>query len=262
MANLSELLGRTLVLVAHPDDETVGCGGLLQRIVEPVVVFATDGAPRDQYFWGKCGSRLRYQRVREEEARTALGTIGVSEVSFLGADPLVNGEGIADQDLHAHMSEAHRRIAAQIGRLRPDAIVTVAYEGGHPDHDCCSMIAAQVGLSFQIPVWEFPLYHRDSTSNMKYQRFIGSDREDEIVLELAPEELANKQTMLQAYASQHPFLFEFDPRSEIFRPQHAYDYSRPPHAGKLNYEAWGWPITGADVCAAYGSFARHSAVNR
>ena len=53
VANIAELLGRTLVLVAHPDDETAGCGALLQRMDEPIIVFATDGAPRDKYFWGK-----------------------------------------------------------------------------------------------------------------------------------------------------------------------------------------------------------------
>jgi LmbE family N-acetylglucosaminyl deacetylase len=71
MADLSPLLGRTLVLVAHPDDEAVGCGALMQRMHEPVVVFATDGAPRDDYFWKTYGSRLRYSRVRQVRWRFA-----------------------------------------------------------------------------------------------------------------------------------------------------------------------------------------------
>ncbi|MFB3812617.1 MAG: hypothetical protein ACE14L_00785 [Terriglobales bacterium] len=53
-------LGRTLVLVAHPDDETGGCGGLLQRLCDPVVVFSTDGAPQDPYFWRRHGSPQNY----------------------------------------------------------------------------------------------------------------------------------------------------------------------------------------------------------
>jgi hypothetical protein len=51
------LLGRTLVLVAHPDDETGGCAALLQRMQQPIVVFATNGAPDDEFFWGPFGSR-------------------------------------------------------------------------------------------------------------------------------------------------------------------------------------------------------------
>jgi LmbE family N-acetylglucosaminyl deacetylase len=36
---------RVLVVVAHPDDETGGCGVLLQRLHQATVVFCTDGAP-------------------------------------------------------------------------------------------------------------------------------------------------------------------------------------------------------------------------
>ena len=47
MAELEILLGKTVVIVAHPDDEAAGCGVLLQRMQDPIVVFATDGAPAD-----------------------------------------------------------------------------------------------------------------------------------------------------------------------------------------------------------------------
>src|SRR5262249_29498499 len=53
------LLQRPLLLVAHQDDEALGCGILLQRAEHAVVVFATDGAPADEYFWRQYGSRER-----------------------------------------------------------------------------------------------------------------------------------------------------------------------------------------------------------
>src|SRR5215469_756365 len=77
---LSPLLGRTLVVVPHPDDETISCGGLLQHMREPVVVFATDGAPEDDFFWRRFGSREAYAAVREQEARVALAAVGVNEL--------------------------------------------------------------------------------------------------------------------------------------------------------------------------------------
>ncbi len=261
MADLTQLLGRTLVLVAHPDDETAGCGGLLQRIAEPIVVFATDGAPRDRYFWDKYDSRLRYQRVREEEARAAMSTIGVSEIEFLGAEPRDGSEGICDQELYLHLADAVARVSRIAQLRRPQAILTLAYEGGHPDHDSCSIIAARVGAQYQLKVWEFPLYSRPSSRGIQYLSFLAPDPNKEVAIELTSAELANKQAMLQAYASQHPFVLWFDPKVERFRPQRNYDYTRPPHTGKLNYEAWKWPMTGADVCAAYCRFAaNHSAV--
>src|ERR1051326_5369869 len=57
MPTLESLLGRTLVLIAHPDDEALGCGALLQRVREPVVCFATDGAPLAAKWWQPYGSR-------------------------------------------------------------------------------------------------------------------------------------------------------------------------------------------------------------
>lgn len=263
MPDIAPLLGRTLVLVAHPDDESVGCGALLQRIREPIVVFATDGAPQEEVFWNKYGSRLRYARVREEEARRALATIGVSELEFLGSQPLPSGEGICDQELHEHLGEACTRLNSIIRRRRPEAIITLAYEGGHPDHDACSILAFSLGTQHGLSVWEFPLYHRNSSGEMVYQRFVVPDLHEETILEITPEEMEYKTAMFETYTSQHPFLLEFDPKIERFRRQHVYDYSQPPHAGKLNYEEWKWQATGSQVCALFGKFLRaFSAVKR
>jgi N-acetylglucosamine malate deacetylase 2 len=165
--------------------------------------------------------------------------------------------------LHMHLAAANEQITKLIRRTRPEAILTLAYEGGHPDHDCCSILAAHLAVEHGVPLWEFPLYHRAASGEIAYQRFIISAPSDGVALEVTSEELAKKQTMLKAYGSQHPFLFDFDPKVERFRPQHACDYTCPPHAGKLNYEAWGWPISGHDVCAAYAELvATHSAVKR
>jgi LmbE family N-acetylglucosaminyl deacetylase len=216
-------------------------------------VFATDGAPQDSYFWGKFGSRLRYQRVREEEARQALSPIGVSELHFLANEPLANGDCLVDQSLHRHLVDAYDRVASLIARSHPEAVLTLAYEGGHPDHDCCSFLATHLATQHSIPVWELPLYHSSPDGHIIYQSFL-NDLADQKLLELSCEELLNKRSMLNSYASQYPFLFEFDASIERFRPQPAYEYSRPPHPGALNYEAWGWQVKGTDLCDAFRQF--------
>ena len=60
--------------------------------------------------------------------------------------------------------------------------------------------------------------------------------------------------MCMAYASQGDFLARFDLKNELVRPQFAYDYTRPPHAGKTNYEVWQWKMTSDEVCRTFAEF--------
>jgi LmbE family N-acetylglucosaminyl deacetylase len=249
MDALAPLLGKTLVLVAHPDDEAVGCGALLQRMREPVVVFATDGAPHDPYFWEKYGSREAYAEMRRQEARAALGLAGVRQVEFLQA-----GEGyFTDQELFRCLAQGLESLSALLRRHSSTALLTLAYEGGHPDHDSCSCLASVLARRFSLPVWEMPLYFRRADGAALYQRFRNQNG-TEIALQPSSKEQTTKLDILAAYASQGEVLKQFSAAPEWFRPQAAYDYSQPPHSGVLNYEAWGWPIKGAEVSAAFSNF--------
>src|SRR5947209_17955597 len=103
LSALAPLLGRTMFIVAHPDDESISCGGLLQHMREPCIVFATDGAPEDKYFWSRYGSREAYATVRQDEARAAAHTVGVNQVEFL---PLHTQASLMDQRLYRSLPEA------------------------------------------------------------------------------------------------------------------------------------------------------------
>ena len=248
---LDQLLGRTLLIVAHPDDESISCGGLLQHIEQPCVVFATDGAPEDEYFWRKYGSRTAYAKLREEEARAALEAVGVSAVEFLSRRvqaPLI------DQLLYKSLAPAFAALSSIVEQFRPRCLLTLAYEGGHPDHDSVSFLSAQLGKSYSIPVWEAPLYHRSTTGQGMYQQFV-REHSDVVEHEVNGGELENKMRMLACYKSQFDALPSFRPELERFRPQASYDYSRRPHEGKLNYEVWQWRMTPEEVCAAFVEFS-------
>ena len=71
---------------------------------------------------------------------------------------------------------------------------------------------------------------------------------------LTSAELARKRAMCAAYESQRDVIVEFQLEVERFRPQPAYDYSRPPLPGVLNYEAWRWQMTGSQLCAEFSRF--------
>jgi LmbE family N-acetylglucosaminyl deacetylase len=258
MSDLEPLLGRTLVIVAHPDDECIAFGALLQRVAHATVVYCTDGAPLDPYFWQqRYGSREKYAELRREETRRALNTVGITEIRFLADDPEARGQFV-DQELYRALPLAYRLLGQIIAIERPTALLTLAYEGGHPDHDSCNLLTSQLAAEAGIPAYEAPLYHRagwtgEGINRRGLQRFV-HDSDDEVDIAPTEVELQRKRTMCEQYPSQGDFLGFFDIRREIVRPLATYDYSLPPHEGALNYEAWQWRMTGRDVCVAFMDF--------
>ena len=262
MDTLSSLLGTSLLVLAHPDDECVTYGALLQRMADPIVRYMTDGAPRDPYFWGRYGSREAYAALRQQEARRALARIGVQRVEFVsdgyhGRKSPGGGAAsdiLVDQELFRNLPAAWRELADAIERLRPQALLTLAYEGGHPDHDSCNLLVSLAGKRFGLPAWEAPVYNRAcEAGRLEPQRFV-TENGTEIDIRPTALEVEHKRAMWSEYASQGDFLEFFLPEKECVRPLSAYDYSVPPHPGQLNYEHWQWSMTGNDVCRAFVAF--------
>jgi N-acetylglucosamine malate deacetylase 2 len=243
-----------MVLVAHPDDESVGCGVLLQRMRHGILVFLTDGGPSDPYFWRKYGSREAYVRLRDREARDALGIVGVKDVIYL-ATP--DGTRIQDQEAFHSLPTAFDSLNRLVAQYKPDALLTLAYEGGHPDHDSCSVLSYALRREIKLPVWEVPLYHRATDGAGVHQEFLPREGEDDAIvasIEATPEELERKRRMIDAYVSQPGIVSAFKLDVERYRPQVNYDYSQPPHPGKLNYEVWQWRMSGQEVSRAFTEF--------
>jgi LmbE family N-acetylglucosaminyl deacetylase len=258
----TELTGRVLVLVAHADDESVGYGALLQHMREAVVVIATDGAPRDPYFWQRFGSRQAYAALRRDEARQAMRFAGVQELVLLAEED----SRLEDQRLFLNLTPAYQRLAQLVDRVKPDAIATLAYEGGHPDHDSCSLLGARLGERFALPVWEAPLYHWEHKRNppsdggadsddgeLRLQQFV-CETGGEVQIEITAGELERKRAMCAQYASQGNFLQTFDARREVVRPQVKYEYGLAPHQGQMNYERWQWWMSAREVSAKFQQF--------
>jgi len=228
---------RLLVVVAHPDDETVGAGALLSRLPDVWLLHATDGAPRDPRFMARSfhGTREEYARARRRELETAMALAGI------GPDRLLSLE-IADQEAVLELPRLVEGIARVCREIQPGRILTLAYEGGHPDHDAVALAVRRA--SPEIETFEMPLYHAEpGTERMVVQEFLPGPQE--MLLTLTDEERDLKQRMIQAFATQEETLRAFlPPRDERFRPAPAYDFTRPPHEGRLQYEIWGFPVGG------------------
>jgi LmbE family N-acetylglucosaminyl deacetylase len=237
---------RILLAVAHPDDEVIGAARLLMTVGPAVsLVQVTDGAPRrdlSDVRRAGCRTARTYAEVREQELDAALRTGRVDLAHRLTL-------GIPDQEGSHRLVDIVQALAHLIAREHPSIVITHAYEGGHPDHDATAF-AVQVAcerLSHErgpAPVrLEFASYHAAGNA-MRAGEFLPDTTGDERAIELTPAEQAVKRRMLEQFATQRETLRSFGTTHERLRVAPRYDFTRPPHAGRLHYERYDWGIQG------------------
>jgi N-acetylglucosamine malate deacetylase 2 len=214
---------RLLVLAAHPDDETIGCGCLLQRVPCSLVVFAVDGAPAGYGFERQFGGLKNYSEERFREAGRALGRLPNCSFQRLKTQ---RQEYFRDRHLFEQLEEAAASLRAITKEFSPDAIVSHAFEGGHVDHDACSVLAKHAASTFALQEFEFPLYWQKEPGQDVFQEFRYGE-EGEMELTLAEAEIETKKKMLAEYRTQQNLVAVFSTRREKFRPLPLYDYTRP-----------------------------------
>ncbi len=151
--------GTCLILAPHPDDESLGCGGLIAACMAagrpPLVVVLTDGAGSHPGSLAYPPERLR--AVRAEEVRQAAAALGLApeRVLFLGQpDTAAPTEGPAFDAV----------VAALMGMIEPDCTALLApwRHDPHCDHEAASLIASAVAAQALVrhvayPVWGWTL---------------------------------------------------------------------------------------------------------
>lgn len=232
-----------LLVCAHPDDETVGAGARLGWLDVLHLAYTTDGAlaaRRRDGFRKRAQVELAALRRKEMDAALSCGGAVVSTCTWIG---------FGDQETSHHLTLLTRRIHALITTVRPDIIVTHAYEGGHPDHDATAFAVAYARKVMQhagqtTPLHlEFTSYHAHK-GEIRTGRFL-EESGDERVLALGAPERDRKTRMLECYTSQREMLRWFSVERECFRPAPDYNFTVPPHPGRLFYENFNWGVTGA-----------------
>ena len=161
---------RVLVFAPHPDDEALGCGGLIQHAVAVGalvrVVFQTDGDnnPWPQRYveqrWSIDDScRQRWGARRRLEALRSVQTLG------LQADA-ATFFGLPDQGL---TRLCQQRDAAALGlhvaeleTFRPTLLVVPSQDDNHPDHvgSYALIQEAQRLAGMNLPQWAYLIHRR------------------------------------------------------------------------------------------------------
>ena len=128
---------QVLVVVAHPDDETFGCGSLLLHVASlgarTTVVCATRGEAGESALSeigpGQLGD------LRERELHDAARILGVSRVELLDyVDSGMDGPAGAVTLVGAPFDSVRDRIRDIVEDVGPDVVVTLDAGDGHRDH--------------------------------------------------------------------------------------------------------------------------------
>jgi len=225
------------IVTAHPDDETVAFGAVMRRLRGVNVVLATDGSPRDmktQRVLG-FGSVEAYRDARHAELTAALALAGVP------ASALTRLE-FPDKEAAHNLAAFTAALRAFFATNAIRGVLTHAYEGGHPDHDAVAAAVALATRGSAIEVVESPI-SRSRGGRYVVQSFAPFEGVPIVETRLTPEEVAHKLTMIACYPSQAALLRGYQPRVERFRPMPAYDFSRPPNDGEVDFEKQFFPWT-------------------
>ncbi|GAA1480290.1 hypothetical protein GCM10009624_07300 [Gordonia sinesedis] len=218
-----DLDGVALVVVAaHPDDETLGCAGLIQHALRrgsPVtVVLATwgEGSHPDSPTTppGVLAERRRH------EVRTALSLLDDAPVSGrrVASTELV-AVGLTDGDVgagHDALTAAIVQAVAARG-YRRSVVVAPWRHDGHPDHEAAGRAAAAAAARTDSALLEYPIWfwHWGTTASLPTSGIVAHH--------LGDRDRAVKRAAIRAHTSQVQPL-SADPADAAILPAHVLDH--------------------------------------
>jgi LmbE family N-acetylglucosaminyl deacetylase len=188
---------RWLVVAPHPDDETLGAGGLLQRAhgagAAVRVLRLTDGEanPWPQRWLERrwridAAARARWAARRRAECEAALFALGLDPVADLVALGWPDG-GVTDR-LFDDTADTVAAFRAVVDAFAPTHLVVPAADDRHPDHNVVPVIAA--------------LALGDAAPRTLAYRVHGGSRGDALTIALTPAELDAKRRALACHRTQ------------------------------------------------------------
>ena len=227
---------RCVVIVAHPDDDVVGAGGLISRLDDVTVLHVTDGIPKTEPIPdAAAGENSESAHALRRESRTALALANVSGEQIIEF-------GLGTEQAPFELTNLTRRIASFLMQLAPDIVLTNPYEGGDPDHDATAF-ATHAALrllqqsGFKPPsVFEIAMYPTPDGNKRVLDFFLPSEPAEVTTLLLDKKARELKRQMFACFTTRPDLQRENSFGRERFRRPPRYNFAAPPNGGKLNYE--------------------------
>ncbi|ATO20501.1 LmbE-like protein [Acinetobacter sp. LoGeW2-3] len=186
------LSSRICIVAPHPDDEILGCGGLIQQLdaagYEIVLFAVTNGTASHPDSTLYTPDQLDH--IRPQETANALGILDLKQTIKRIALNIQDGE-VAQQ--HDQLADA----------LKPylqakDILVTTFEHDGHPDHEITGQVSRQIAAELslkclQVLIWTWHWASPEDT-RIPWNKALK--------LELSPEQLKLKSEAMQCFESQ------------------------------------------------------------
>lgn len=211
--------GRTMILAPHPDDESLGCGGMIAELCRlgrpPLVVIVTDGTGSHPASPSMLAPVLR--QLREHEAADALRHLGLRDAASLVFLRL--------RDTAApHAGQDFETAVSRLVQLTAGCETICATWGHDPhcDHAAVHLmareVAARTGLRhLAYPVWGWTLPPETELPESP----VAGWRLD------ISEALPAKRAAIAAHRSQHGGLIDDDPGGFKLPPALLHIFDRP-----------------------------------
>jgi LmbE family N-acetylglucosaminyl deacetylase len=155
-SSLSTFTWPILILAPHPDDETLGCGGLIAAACAanlPInILVLTDGTASHPASRTHPAPQLK--KLREAESVAAAAALGLpaTNIAFLGLRDAHAPQAGADAD------RAARDISDLAQAQGARTILTTWREDPHCDHLAASILGRQAASLCGAFLWEYPVW--------------------------------------------------------------------------------------------------------
>lgn len=214
--SIADLQAPILVIVPHPDDETLGCGGLIalasEAGVEVTLLFVTDG--RASHPASKAVPPDAMAALRADEAEQALERLGAAHQPrcFLG---------LRDGDMPRAGSSGNAAAVDAVATLfhasRFGTVVAPWRRDPHTDHRISWQITTDAMKRFRLPLTllEYHIWLAETGSAADWPE---DDEVEEVTLDIASV-VQRKHHALEAHRSQLGLVVGDDPNGFVLSPQ-------------------------------------------